>query len=101
VKGSGVAATAVRRTGGSVFPVSAGPILLDQQILETPRYVAKFPVDQMEVAREIRRRRLVAEEPAHETVVLSHEVFETPANVSKLRQRFRPGVDLASVSFRF
>ncbi len=101
VKGNGLAAlasAAIRFPGGSVFPVSAGFVLLDHQILELPRHVAQFAVDQMHVAGEARRRRLVAEEFAHETVVLSHDVFQTPADVSKLPQLLRACEALTSVS---
>ena len=66
-----------------------------------PRHVAKFAVDQVDVAAEARRRRLVAKEVANETVVMSHDVFQTAAKVSNLRQLLPPGGGLVSVSFPF
>ena len=96
-----VAAVAICLPGGSVFPVSAGFILLDQQVLETPRHVAEFAVDKMDVTGESRRHRLIAEEFANETVVLSHDVFQPSAKVPKLREPLRRCVGLMSVSFPF
>jgi hypothetical protein len=95
------AAAAVRVPGGGVSPVSAGFILLDQEVLEMTRHVAKFAVDQKHVAAEPRRRRLVAKEVAHETVVVSHDVLQTAAKFSNLRQLLPPGGGLVSVSFPF
>ena len=92
---------ALRSTGGSASPVSAGFIPVDQQVLETPRHVAEFSVDQMDVAVEARRRRLIAGELADEAVVLSQDVFQAPAKVSKMRQPLRRCQGVVSVSFAF
>jgi hypothetical protein len=104
VKGCGLAAftaAALRLPGGSVFPVSAGFVLLDHQVLETPRHVAEFAVDQMDAAGEARRIHLVAKELANETVVLRDNVFQTSAKVPKQREMLRPCVGLLSVWFPF
>jgi hypothetical protein len=104
VKGYGLAtlaSAAVGLAGGSACAVSAGFILVDHQVLEPPRHVAEFAVDQIHVAGEARRRRLGAEELAHEPVILSHDVFQAPAKVSKLRQVLRRCDGLVSVRFPF
>lgn len=96
-----IAEVAVRLPRADVFPVSARFILLDQLLLETPRHVVEFAVDQVDVAGEARRRRLGAEDVANEPVVLSQDVFQTPAEVSKLRQLLRPRAGFVCISFPF
>jgi len=104
VNGSRLAALAAfagHSPGVRASPVSTRFVLVDQQVLETPRHVVEFAVDEVDVAGEARRRRLGAENFANETVVLSQNVFQAPAEVSKLRQLLRPHVGVVGLSLPF
>ncbi len=104
MKGRGLptlAATAVPVSHGSACPVSAGVIPVDEQVLEAPRHVVEFAVDQMDVAGEARRSSLIAGEFANQAVVLTQDVFQTPAKVLELRQPLRRCERLVSVPFPF
>ncbi len=74
-------------------------MLVDQQLLETSRDVTNLAVHQHHVAVEAGRHRLVAEEFANEAVILSHDVFQTPAKVPNLHQHLGPLNGIASLSF--
>jgi hypothetical protein len=96
---AGCATAAIGLLDGAALLASPGFVLHHEQLLEAPRHVAEISVDQLDAAIQVRARALSAEEPANETVVLSHEVVQTPAKFPDMRQDFRICDARGSISF--
>jgi len=83
---SGFPATTIGTLRRAKLLTAAGLVLLDDEILEASRRQADLTVHQMDVAAEARRQGLFAKEFADETVILSHNVFQPPAEIPNLHQ---------------